>query len=152
MASLTRYETLMLVSTNITDDELSLIEKNFDLISSNAKGKVSRFDKWGKYRLAYPVNKSSYGIYVLIRFELPKETAPKALPEIETLLKVKCNEIVWRHVTVKLRPDAPQTYHKPEPVDVARTSGIDSILKENKVGNLLESVDNATGSSHEAEA
>lgn len=152
MASLMRYETLMLVSTDITDDELSLIEKNFDLISSNAKGKVSRFDKWGKYRLAYPVNKSAYGVYVLVRFELPKETAPKALPEIETLLKIKCSEIVWRHVTVKLKPDAPQTYHKPEPVDVARSSNIDSLLKENKVGNLLDSVDSATANSDEAEA
>lgn len=152
MASLMRYETLMLVSTDITDDELSLIEKNFDLISSNAKGKVSRFDKWGKYRLAYPVNKSAYGVYVLVRFELPKETAPKALPEIETLLKIKCSEIVWRHVTVKLKPNAPQTYHKPEPVDVARSSNIDSLLKENKVGNLLDSVDSATANSDEAEA
>lgn len=151
MTSFTRYETLLLVSTEITDDELSLIEKNFELISSNAKGKVSRFDKWGKYRLAYPVNKSAYGVYVLVRFELPKETAPKALPEIETLLKIKCSEVVWRHVTVKLKPNAPQTYHKPEPVDVARSSNMDSILKENKVGNLLESVDSATGED-EAEA
>lgn len=137
-----RYETLLLVSTDVTDDELSMIEKNFDLISSNAKGKVSRFDKWGKYRLAYPVNKSAYGIYILVRFELPKETAKTALPEFETLLKIKCNEIVWRHVTVRLAPNAPQTYHKPEPVDVARTNNIDSILKENRVGSLLDSVDN----------
>ncbi|MBM3887066.1 30S ribosomal protein S6 [Candidatus Dependentiae bacterium] len=152
MASLVRYETLMLMSTDVTDDELSMIEKNFDLISSNAKGKISRFDKWGKYRLAYPVNKSAYGVYVLVRFELPKETAVKALPEIETLLKIKCNEIVWRHVTVKLQPNAPQTYHKPEPVDVARSSNIDSLLKENKMGNLLDSVDNITADSDEAEA
>jgi small subunit ribosomal protein S6 len=150
-SSLKRYETLMLVSTDVTDDELTLIEKNFDLISSNAKGKVSRFDKWGKYRLAYPVNKSAYGVYVLVRFELPKETAPKALPEIETLLKIKCSEIVWRHVTTALRADAPQTYHKPEPVDVARTSNLDSLLKENKMGNLLDSVDNHHGDD-EAEA
>lgn len=154
MTSLVRYETLLLVSTDVTDDELSMIEKNFDLISSNAKGKVSRFDKWGKYRLAYPVNKSAYGVYILVRYELPKETASKALPEIETLLKIKCNEIVWRHVTTKLHPNAPQAYHKPEPVDVARTSNIDSLLKENRVGNLLDSVD-SVGAHHgdeEAEA
>jgi len=144
-SDMVRYETLLLVSTDVTDDELSMIEKNFDLISSTAKGTVSRFDKWGKYRLAYPVNKSNYGVYVLIRFELPKETALIALPEIETLLKVKCNEMVWRHVTIKLKLDAPQAYHKPEPVDVARTSNIDSMLKENRVGDLLDSVDNATG-------
>ena len=141
---LSRYETLLLVSTDVTDDELNMIEKNFDLISANAKGKISRFDKWGKYRLAYPVNKSAYGVYVLVRYELPKETAPKALPEIETLLKVKCNEIVWRHVTIKLKPNAPQSYNKPEPVDVARTNNIDSMLKENRMGNLLESVGNMT--------
>jgi len=141
-----RYETLLLLSTNVTDDELSAIEKNFDLTCSNARGSVSRFDKWGKYRLAYPVNNESYGVYVLVRFELPKETLAKALPEVENLLKVKYNELVWRHVTVALKPDAPATYQKPEPVDVARTSNMDSILKENRVNNLLDSVDSATGS------
>ncbi len=153
--SIKRYETLLLVSTSVTDDELSMIEKNFDLICSNARGKVSRFDKWGKYRLAYPVHNESYGVYVLVRFELPKETLANALPEVETLLKVKCNELVWRHVTVALKPNAPVAYQKPEPVDVARTSNMDSILKENRVNNLLDSVDNATASSiddDEAEA
>jgi len=139
-----RYEALLLTSTEITDDELSMIEKSFDSICSNAKGKVSRFDKWGKYKLAYPVKKSNYGVYTLIRFELPKEAATKALAEIESLLKIKCSEIVWRHVTVRLADNAPQTYHRPEPVDVARSNNMDSILKENKVGNLLESVGNHT--------
>ena len=149
---LNRYETLLLVSTDVTDDELAMIEKGFDQISTGVKGQVSRFDKWGKYRLAYPVNKSAYGVYVLVRFELPQAAAPKALPELESLLKIKCSEIVWRHVTVRLAADAPQTYHKPEPVDVARTNNMDSMLRENRMGNLLESVDSATGDADEADA
>ena len=48
---------------------------------------------------------------------------------------------------------APQTYHKPEPVDVARSNNIDSLLKENKMGNLLDSVGHASADSEdEAEA
>ena len=149
LTSMKRYETLLLVSTDVTDDEMSMIEKHFDLVCSNARGTLSRFDKWGKYRLAYPVNRSSYGIYILVRFELPKDTLAKALPELESALKVKYNELVWRHVTVALKPDAPVTYQKPEPVDVARTTNMDSMLKENRVNNLLESVDSATGSSRD---
>ena len=141
-----RYETLLLAGTEITNDELSSLEALFDKKLGAVEGKLSLFDKWGKYRLAYPVNKNGYGIYIFLRYELPK-TATNVLKELDKDLQIKFNEVVLRHVTIKLDKNAPSTYHKPEAVDSAPSGSIDTFIKENKIENLLQSVDATTNTS-----
>lgn len=138
-----RYETLVLARTEITNDELSMLEKFFDKHVGNAKGTVDVFDKWGKLRLAYPVGKYDYGMYVLARFQLPKDNVGAIIKEIDAFLKFKCNEFVLRHVTVSVAKNAPTTYERPDSVDVGRSGNLDSFLKENKVENLLKTVENS---------
>jgi len=138
-----RYETLVLARTEITNDELSLLEKFFDSHVANAQGKVDAFDKWGKLRLAYQVNKSEYGVFVLARFQLPLANVGAIIKEIDSFLKFKCNEFVLRHVTTKLTSNAPTAYQRPDSVDVGRSSNLDAFLKENKVENLLKTVEDS---------
>lgn len=140
MASLSRYETLMLAPTEITKDEISMIEQELNKITTQAKGNLSCFDTWGKYQLAYPVRKNSYGVYLLARYEIPSEILFDTLQKVETLLKIKCNEIVLRHVTMKLDPEAPTTYFKPESLTASKESEL-SPLKEKKITHLLDTVD-----------
>jgi small subunit ribosomal protein S6 len=137
----TRYETLFLVRTEATDEETSMLEKSLDKVVSEANGKVSTFDKWGKYRLAYPVNKNNNGVYILARYQVPADKAEKILTEFDTFLKIKCHELVLRHVNIKLKPNAPATYLKPDPIEMSRSGSLDSFLKENKIENLLSSVE-----------
>ena len=141
---MSKYETLMLARTESTDDELMTIENNFEKIFSHVKGSLTTFDKWGKYQLAYPVNKNSYGLYILVRFEIPQKIAGKTLKDLDSFLKIKCNDVVMRHVTVKLDPEAHTLYQKPDPMDGAKSSGIDNLLKEKKIETLLDSVDSST--------
>src|SRR5690242_20300398 len=115
---LQNYETLMLARSEITNDELSMLEKQFDKYLTDAKGKVTAFDKWGKYRLAYQVGKNDYGVYVLARYQVPGEKITNMLEELNTFLKIKCNEIVLRHVTKKLAT-ASTSYNKPDAIDSA---------------------------------
>lgn len=140
MSSMSHYETLMLARTEITNDELASIERRFEELAAQTGGSIVTFDKWGKYRLAYPVEKGNYGVYVLARFNMTRGTkTTAALEELEHFMRVKCNEIVLRHVTVRLEENAPTAYARPEPVDsTARASNIDSFIKESK--NLLDHV------------
>ena len=137
---MTQYETMMLARTEITNDEISMIEKYLDKIFANVDGTLTTFDKWGKYKLAYPVKKNNYGIYILTRYNIPKENAVTILEEIQTFFKIKCNEIVLRSVTVKLDPTKSNTYQKPDPIDASKTENVDSFLKESKIENFLDSV------------
>lgn len=137
-----QYETLLLTRTETTDDELATIESYFEKAAKNGKGSLASFEKWGKYQLAYPVKKNSYGVYALARYELPKEGVKAIHAEIESFLKIKCTEVVLRHVTVALKEGATSTYQKPEPIDTSAVGNLDGI-KEGKIEQLLDSVDSS---------
>ena len=138
-----RYETLILSRPEITEDELSLIERQIDKLVTTANGSVSTFEKWGKYRLCFPVNKNEYGVYILVRYNLPELAPALTLKEIESFLKLKCNEFVMRFVHKKLHKNAPTQYAKPDAIDMNRPTNLDSFLKENKMENLLSSEDSS---------
>lgn len=139
MSNMVNYETLMLARTEITDDELSGLERQLDKIVSSRKGKMTLFDRWGKYKLAYPVQKNVYGIYVLSRFQVPEAGLGEFFKEIDTLFRIKYNEVVMRHVTTKLDGEVSSSYKHPEPIDShGGTSNLDSFIKENKMEGLID--------------
>jgi len=138
-----RYETLFLATSEITDDEISSIERHMDKLLAEFKGKLSVFDKWGKYRLAYPVNKGDYGVYILARYELERGVnVPEFVKELDTFVKIKCNEFVMRYTSIKLSPKASTTYIKPDPIESNRSTNVDKFLRENKMEGILESIEN----------
>ena len=131
-----RYEILMLARPDMTSDEIANLEKAFETQIAASKGKVITFDRWGKYRLSYPVEKNSYGQYILSRFDVSDELKGELLKNLDTLLKIKHNEQVVRFVTKLLAPDAPLTYAKPEPVDSSESRERDKTLS--KIENSLK--------------
>lgn len=134
-----QYETLLLAHTEITDDELASIERGLESIASKSQGSLVSFDKWGKYLLAYPIKKNSYGVYALARFTIGQEQATAAHKEIDAFLRIKCNDIVLRFVTVKLENGASAAYQKPEPMDSTNVENLET-LKDGKIEHILGSV------------
>ena len=127
------YETLMLRSSHTTDDEIAGLEKALRSELKSSKGTVGTFDKWGKYRLAYPVRKQEYGMYLLARYTVDSESP--FFKSFEHHLRVKCNEFVMRHVNVALTDEQFNAdYIKPEPLDTQ--ANVDNFVKNNKMGLL----------------
>jgi small subunit ribosomal protein S6 len=133
-----KYETLMLARTEITDDEINALERQMDKIISGKKGKMTLFDRWGKYKLAYPVKKSLYGVYLLARYQVPSESVESLFEGVDTLFRIRYNEIVMRHVTIRLDEDVSSVYKYPEPIGSRGTSNLDSFIKENKMKGLID--------------
>src|ERR1700689_4401514 len=115
------YETLFLVRTEASADDISAIEKHLDTLLSAKLGKLTSFDKWGKYRLAYSIDKQSHGVYILARYQMPSKDAGTLLKELDTFVKIKCHETVMRHVNIRLKLNAPSSYIKPDPIDAPRS-------------------------------
>jgi small subunit ribosomal protein S6 len=134
------YETLLLARTEITKDEVINLEKQLDQLITSSKGKLNLFDRWGKYKLAYPIKKHVYGIYLLARYELPEENSAAIFKEIDMLFRIKYNEVVMRSVTIKLEGTPSTTYKKPEPIDSRGGSSLDSFIKEHKMEGLIDDV------------
>ncbi|MBL4587804.1 30S ribosomal protein S6 [Candidatus Babeliales bacterium] len=144
-----RYETLMLTRTEITNEEIAMLEKSIAKIVTDADGLMDKFDKWGKYRLAYPVEKNDYGVYFLARYKVPTEKVSAMVKELALFFRIKCNEIVMRHVNVRLEDNAPEQYKKPESVDTAGTASVDEFLKEHKIDSMIDLDDNQDAKSSE---
>lgn len=109
------YESLLLAHPEVSEDVLSTIEKQFEAVSTKYKGKVLSFDKWGKYRLSYPVKKQDYGSYVLVRFELGVDHA-LALEEMRQFFQIRCSEMVLRFINKRLDHGQSLEYTKPEAI------------------------------------
>ena len=65
-----KYELMLILNPNKQSDEIdALIEKITGWITE-LEGSISKDDRWGKRKLAYPINKESEGFYNLVYFEL----------------------------------------------------------------------------------
>ena len=113
-----RYEVLMLTIPEITEDEARGIETQLSTIVKAVKGSMISFERWGKYRLAFPVGKHEYGIYFLARFEVEKD-AIQVLDDVKALLSVKLHEIVLRTMTARLKEKQALAYQRPPSLEEA---------------------------------
>lgn len=126
-----RYEVLMLAVPEITQDEAKQLEDRLEKTIEKFKGSVISFERWGKYRLAYPVKKNDYGVYFLARFQM--DQAPTALlEELKTVFAVKLNEIVMRHMITRLDEEASLVYNRPHSLEDAPPREVGSFMRENK--------------------
>ncbi len=89
------YETLFI--TDVTHGEeatAATVEKFTSLIASN--GEIIQVNKWGKRRLAYPINDMPEGYYTVVTHKC----APDFLAELDRLFNI--DESIMRSMTVKL--------------------------------------------------
>lgn len=132
-----RYEALLLTVPEITADESKSIEQQFDKLVAKNKGTVLSFERWGKYRLSYPIKKNDYGVYFLARFEAP-ESNP-LVREVKNFLAVALHEVVMRNVVTKLNLNKSLEYQRPPSLEDAPAREVGSFLKEGRVDALLAS-------------
>jgi small subunit ribosomal protein S6 len=69
------------------------VNKFTGLIEKNG-GELVKVDKWGKRRLAYPINKRNEGYYVLVNFK----AEPAVSHEVERVLRI--TDEVIRHMVI----------------------------------------------------
>lgn len=125
-----QYEALLLTVPEITGDEIKNLETQLDKVVKAGTGSTISFERWGKYKLAFEINKSDYGVFFLTRFELP--TGTKALEEMKHLLKVKLNNVIMRDMISVLDPKRPLTYQRPRSLEEAPAREAGDFSKEAK--------------------
>ena len=91
-----RYETLFIVQSELTSDDITAIIDRYSKIITDMKGTVLKVERWGKRKLAYLIRKQSRGFYILIDFAGRREI----VAEIERILKF--DDKVLKYMSVKL--------------------------------------------------
>jgi len=137
-----RYETLILAVPEITQDETKNLETQLDRLIQAVKGGLLSFERWGKYKLIYPVRKNDYGVYFLVRFDVPKATT--ILGDIRSLFTIKLNDVVMRSMDTRLDLKQSLEYQRPKSLEEMPAAGdVNAFLKEHKMEGLLSSVHTA---------
>lgn len=116
-----RYEILILGAPEITTDEERAIEAQLTEMIQNHKGTVLSFERWGKFKLYYPVRKNEYGVYYLMRFQATADRA--LLDEIRSLFVIRFDVPVMRHLVTSLGADASLEYQRPRSLEEAPQEG-----------------------------
>lgn len=90
------YEVLYILNSEQDDEVIAAqVDKFSNLVTSNG-GEVVKVDKWGRRRLAYPINFKNEGFYVLMNIKAGSE-----LPtELERNFRIS-DEVV-RYIVVRL--------------------------------------------------
>lgn len=89
------YELLYIIPATFTDEEIGSVEGNVKALLEKNGASISKTDRLGKFRFAYPIKKVRHGHYVLVR--LTADT--QALTAIDMALRISSE--VLRHLLVR---------------------------------------------------
>jgi len=94
------YETIYIVSPELSDDDYSKEVEKFNSLIEDQKGVIIKTQEWGKQKLAYPINKFDRGTYVLVEYCADVGVSE----ELEKGLKL--DDKILKYQTVKLADKA----------------------------------------------
>ena len=109
---LREYETIYILESTIDPDEADRVATRIKEIISARTGHLLKIDNWGKRRLAYPIRKSSRGVFVFVKY-LGFEDL---VAEIERNLRLL--DAVVRYQTVVMKPDVKPEAYQIDPADL----------------------------------
>ncbi len=90
------YESTFIVNAALEDMDIEAVITKVTSYIENQGGEIKTVDRWGRRRLAYPINKKFNGFYVHIEFD----SAPNAVPVIERFYVLE--DTILRHLTLVL--------------------------------------------------
>jgi small subunit ribosomal protein S6 len=90
------YETTIIVNAALEEADIEAVVSKITAYIESHGGKIEETNRWGRRRLAYPINKKYNGYYVHVVFD----ATPNVVPVIERFLVLE--DTVLRHLTLAL--------------------------------------------------
>ena len=121
------YESVAIINAALEDDQIeNTISRVLEVITSHG-GEIIEVDKWGRKRLAYPIQKAKSGYYAVIRFNAPTEL----ISILERNFRL--DETIIRYLTITLDKFALNAIAKQkEMVKAAESSAEEAEIKTNE--------------------
>jgi small subunit ribosomal protein S6 len=92
---LNNYEVLYILNADQDDEIISAQTEKFGALVTSNGGEVLKVDKWGRRRLAYPIQFKNEGFYVLMNIK----AAPELPAELERNFGI--SDEVMRYIVVR---------------------------------------------------
>lgn len=94
------YESVVIINAALEDSQIEDTLRRIEEVIKNNGGEITDIDRWGRKRLAYPIQKSKSGYYCIYRFSAPTGLIQK----LERSYRL--DETVIRYLTIVLDKDA----------------------------------------------
>ena len=92
------YEVLFILSPQVPEEEATALTAEFKRVAESQGATLKNEEAWGRRRLAYPIQKSTEGIYHLLVYE-----TVGGLSELDR--RMKNSDRVLRHMIVRTDED-----------------------------------------------
>lgn len=96
---LRNYELVLIIHPEVAEDKIDTLVKNISQPIIKQGGEVSEVERWGKRKLAYPINKTTEGNYLRLVM------SSRASATREMTKKLRISEDVLRHILISLAAD-----------------------------------------------
>lgn len=90
------FETLILFSPELSNEEREGITEHLTAIVVKEGGEIKEVDKWGMKTLMYPVRKQTRGYYTRLEYIAPAHT----IAELERIIRI--TEGIYKFLTIRL--------------------------------------------------
>lgn len=88
-----KYETIYILNPELDQEGRAALNEKFKALIE-ANGEFEGANEWGKRKLAYPINKTSEGFYVLVDFSAKADF----ISELERVYKI--TDGVLKHIVI----------------------------------------------------
>jgi small subunit ribosomal protein S6 len=111
------YESIFIINPNLSDEDTANVIKKMQDVVVKQGGEMTKFEDWGKKKLAYEIKKEKRGHYAFFQFK----SAPAAVSELERTFKM--TDSVIKFITVKLEKELrTRPAPKPKKKDLAKAA------------------------------
>jgi small subunit ribosomal protein S6 len=90
------YELIIILRPTLTEEQIQERVDRLTRTITSRGGEVMSVEPWGRRRLAYPIQKSREGIYILMRLKL----ASSLLEELKGQMRL--DEEIIRHLLIRV--------------------------------------------------
>lgn len=92
---MTKYEIMYIINPTILEEGREAVIEKVNAILAESGATVTKTEKWGERKLAYPIDKKKTGFYVLTTLEMD------GVRLVEVERKMNITEEVMRYIIVK---------------------------------------------------
>ena len=93
------YEILFIIAPNVEETDVEALVTQFSEVATNQGARVTKIDRMGRRRLAYPIQKFKDGHYVVLTIE----GTGSEIAEIERRMRV--TDAIIRHLSIRVDED-----------------------------------------------
>ncbi len=124
------YETTIIVNAALDEADIESVVTKVTGFVKNHGAEIFEINKWGRRRLAYPINKKFNGFYVHIVFE----TSPSVIPIFERFLVLE--DTILRHLTLVL-PAKLREFRAKRALQAGTTNAPATVESQPKIGKAI---------------